>query len=131
MLADPLPQPGLLCGFLDELADAARSVALSHFRARPGIDWKSDGTPVTAADHGIDQRLRDMIASQLEELGKNLVNDELEFAEATPEKSLEHFLDKLIEKYDLDHNRVLDEDEFISMLIFRPQFDNDELEFKI
>ncbi|MGE3624146.1 MAG: inositol monophosphatase family protein, partial [Bdellovibrionales bacterium] len=47
--------------FFDQMADAARDVALAYFRKNLVVDEKDDRTPVTEADRGIEQKLRDVI----------------------------------------------------------------------
>ncbi|MSR40541.1 MAG: histidinol phosphate phosphatase [Phycisphaerales bacterium] len=50
---------------LDELADGAREIALRYFQRNDlGIEWKSDESPVTQADHAIEQFLRETIQSR-------------------------------------------------------------------
>jgi inositol-phosphate phosphatase / L-galactose 1-phosphate phosphatase / histidinol-phosphatase len=44
-----------------ELADAARAIAVLHFRTPLEIERKNDGTPVTVADRGIEAEMRSMI----------------------------------------------------------------------
>jgi len=51
--------------FLEAVADVARvagDVALGHFQKGIAIEWKADGSPVTAADRGAEQAARDWIA---------------------------------------------------------------------
>lgn len=47
--------------FFDELADAARPIALHYFRKNLVVDDKEDKTPVTQADREIEQKLRELI----------------------------------------------------------------------
>ncbi|MGE0144893.1 MAG: inositol monophosphatase family protein [Planctomycetota bacterium] len=60
------PPDGLreLLAFAEELADAARGIARSHFRSHLGFDAKSDRTPVTLADRAIERTWREAIASR-------------------------------------------------------------------
>jgi inositol-phosphate phosphatase / L-galactose 1-phosphate phosphatase / histidinol-phosphatase len=45
-----------------QLADVARAIALEHFRApQLTVERKSDGSPVTAVDRGIESQMRRMI----------------------------------------------------------------------
>jgi len=50
--------------FFDELAEAARVIALRYFRQTFTIDDKDDKTPVTQADREIEQALRVLIAKK-------------------------------------------------------------------
>ncbi|MBS0577722.1 MAG: histidinol-phosphatase [Proteobacteria bacterium] len=43
------------------LADVARTISMSHFRTGVDVESKGDGTPVTIADRGIEERMRQMI----------------------------------------------------------------------
>lgn len=52
---------GTLLSFAESLADAARPIALSHFRTRLDVESKADDSPVTIADRAIEARLRSMI----------------------------------------------------------------------
>lgn len=47
--------------FANELADAARPLALSYFRTQLDIISKLDDSPVTIADRAIEKKIRDMI----------------------------------------------------------------------
>lgn len=51
-------------GFAQTLADAARPIALEHFRQPLTIDIKADASPVTVADRAIEARLRGLIAER-------------------------------------------------------------------
>ena len=53
----------LIC-FAEELADAARVVALKYFRNLKSIDYKKDGSPVTTADREAEAVIRQMIAKR-------------------------------------------------------------------
>ena len=50
--------------FAEELADAARVVALKYFRNLVSIEYKRDGSPVTAADREAEAVIRQMIAER-------------------------------------------------------------------
>ena len=50
--------------FAEELADAARAVALRHFRNLRSIEYKRDGSPVTAADREAEAIVRQMITER-------------------------------------------------------------------
>lgn len=50
-----------LIAFVETLADAARPIALRGFRASGKVDFKSDGSPVTASDRQVEEALRDLI----------------------------------------------------------------------
>jgi len=55
---------------LNEIADRADAIALSHFRSsRLRVDDKSDGSPVSEADRDIEAMARDLVASRAPELG--------------------------------------------------------------
>ena len=45
----------------EQLADAARDIALRHFRTPLAVERKDDGSPVTVADREIETRMRRMI----------------------------------------------------------------------
>ncbi|MFX3680588.1 MAG: inositol monophosphatase family protein [Hyphomicrobiales bacterium] len=47
---------------LDDMADAARAIALRYFRKDIGLTMKSDASPVTRADREIEDHLRRMLA---------------------------------------------------------------------
>ncbi|SHJ54941.1 histidinol-phosphatase, inositol monophosphatase family [Aureimonas altamirensis DSM 21988] len=55
-----MPQ-GTLLSFAESLADAARPIAMTHFRTRLDVESKADDSPVTIADRAIEARLRAMI----------------------------------------------------------------------
>ena len=50
--------------FAEELADAARVVALKYFRNLVSIEYKRDGSPVTAADRDAEAVIRQMITER-------------------------------------------------------------------
>ena len=64
-LAQPWPDDGPdragLAAFAETLADAARAVALRHFRAPLEIEYKADDSPVTRADREVEESLRALI----------------------------------------------------------------------
>ncbi len=47
-----------------QLADAARRIALQHFRMPLDVARKLDGTPVTVADRGIEEHMRGLIRAR-------------------------------------------------------------------
>lgn len=53
-----------LASFFDDLADAARRIALRHFRSHVDFERKQDLTPVTIADRAIEQELRRLISAR-------------------------------------------------------------------
>jgi histidinol-phosphatase len=56
--------------FLEQLADQADAIALRHFRsAGLTAEWKSDRSPVTLADRGIEEAVRDSVRRRHPELG--------------------------------------------------------------
>jgi len=55
--------------FAEELADAARRLTLSYFRAPIDIEDKDDDSPVTVADRKTEALLRDLIAKRFPEHG--------------------------------------------------------------
>jgi histidinol-phosphatase len=46
------------------LADDSRAILRRHFAARPGVEWKGDDTPVTAADREVEEVLRARLARE-------------------------------------------------------------------
>ena len=50
--------------FAEELADAARVVALKYFRSLTTIEYKKDGSPVTEADREAEAIIRQMITER-------------------------------------------------------------------
>jgi len=50
--------------FAEVLADAARVVALKYFRNLGSIEYKRDGSPVTAADREAETVIRQMITER-------------------------------------------------------------------
>jgi len=69
--------------FFNELADAARPIALKYFRKNLIVDDKEDKTPVTQADREIEQKLRELIKKKFpahgvigEEYGEDKANAE-------------------------------------------------------
>jgi histidinol phosphatase-like enzyme (inositol monophosphatase family) len=51
------------------IAEAARPVALAHFRTRLGVEFKADESPVTAADRGVEEEVRRIIAARFPDHG--------------------------------------------------------------
>jgi myo-inositol-1(or 4)-monophosphatase len=62
--AQSRPSASGLATFFNDLADAARAVALTHFRSGVDFERKQDLTPVTIADQTIEQELRRMIGTR-------------------------------------------------------------------
>ncbi len=60
---------GELATFFDNLADAARRIALKHFRSHLDFEQKQDLSPVTIADQGIERELRRLIAARFPDHG--------------------------------------------------------------
>jgi myo-inositol-1(or 4)-monophosphatase len=50
-----------MVGFAEDLAAAARRIALRHFRRPLEVEWKADESPVTIADREIETELRRLI----------------------------------------------------------------------
>ncbi|WP_062118236.1 inositol monophosphatase family protein [Aureimonas sp. AU40] len=63
------PSPADLLAFAESLADAARPIALAHFRTALDIVSKADETPVTVADRAIEAELRARIEARFPEHG--------------------------------------------------------------
>lgn len=63
MSAPPSKTPSIAeaVAFAEKLADAAREIALRHFRTALDVRAKADASPVTVADLAIESRLRAMI----------------------------------------------------------------------
>jgi inositol-phosphate phosphatase / L-galactose 1-phosphate phosphatase / histidinol-phosphatase len=55
------PQCAAALALAQQLADAARRIAVHHFRTQVAVPRKSDGTPVTAVDREIEMGMRAMI----------------------------------------------------------------------
>lgn len=55
--------------FAEQLADAARPIALRYFRKALAVEHKADHSPVTVADRAIESELRRMIAETFPEHG--------------------------------------------------------------
>jgi histidinol phosphatase-like enzyme (inositol monophosphatase family) len=53
-----------LASFFNDLADAARAIALTHFRSNINFERKKDLSPVTIADQAIEQELRRLITTR-------------------------------------------------------------------
>ncbi|HVX78965.1 MAG TPA: inositol monophosphatase family protein [Bradyrhizobium sp.] len=81
---------GELASFFNELADAARTIALKYFRSNLGFERKSDRTPVTIADQNIEQELRRRIAHRFPDHG--LLGEE---SGATPGRRYTWYLDPI------------------------------------
>ena len=47
-----------------ECAELAGSVAFSHYRTNVAVEWKGDGSPVTVADRGAEEAVREWIRSR-------------------------------------------------------------------
>jgi histidinol phosphatase-like enzyme (inositol monophosphatase family) len=58
-----------LASFFNDLADAARSIALRHFRSDIDFERKQDLSPVTIADRAIEQELRRQITTRFPDHG--------------------------------------------------------------
>lgn len=58
-----------LITFAEELADAARAVALQYFRTDLAIEDKADDSPVTLADKGAEKAMRTLIGEHYPEHG--------------------------------------------------------------
>ncbi len=55
--------------FAERLADAARPIAMAHFRQALAVEHKADQSPVTIADRAIETRLREMIGATFPDHG--------------------------------------------------------------
>ncbi|KJF67656.1 histidinol-phosphatase [Rhizobium nepotum] len=62
-------QAATYTAFAEELADAARPLALSYFRTPLDVVSKLDESPVTIADRAIEKRLREMIEARFPDHG--------------------------------------------------------------
>lgn len=60
--------------FAHALADAAAEAIIPHFRARPAVDAKADGSPVTRADRDAEEAIRSLIARRFP--GHGIVGEE-------------------------------------------------------
>src|ERR1700730_12957 len=58
-----------LAPFFNDLADAARTVALHHFRSPLDFERKQDSSPVTIADQAIERELRRRISIRFPDHG--------------------------------------------------------------
>ena len=74
----PLAPDETIVAFANDLADAARPVAMRYFRAAPEVEIKADLSPVTVADRSVEMALRERIASHFP--GHGIVGEE--FGEA-------------------------------------------------
>lgn len=55
--------------FANQLADAAAEAILPHFRRRPAVEAKGDGTPVTQADREAEAAIREQIEARFPKHG--------------------------------------------------------------
>ena len=74
-MPEALPSAGEILAFATGLADAARPVAMRHFRTELDIVAKADASPVTLADRAIEALLRERIAARFPEHG--IVGEEM------------------------------------------------------
>ena len=81
---------GELVGFSNELADAARPIALRYFRSPVGFEQKEDLSPVTIADRAIEEELRRRIAARYPDHG--ILGEEME---QTPGERYTWYLDPI------------------------------------
>jgi len=81
---------GDLVDFSNQLADAARPIALRYFRSRVGFEQKEDLSPVTIADRAIEEELRRRIAGRYPEHG--ILGEEME---QTPGERFTWYLDPI------------------------------------
>jgi inositol-phosphate phosphatase / L-galactose 1-phosphate phosphatase / histidinol-phosphatase len=58
-----------LTAFCNELADAARPIALQYFRSSIGFEQKDDLSPVTIADRSIESKLRLLVSQRYPDHG--------------------------------------------------------------
>jgi histidinol phosphatase-like enzyme (inositol monophosphatase family) len=70
----PLAPDETIVAFANDLADAARPVAMRYFRAAPEVEIKADLSPVTVADRSVEATLREMIAARFP--GHGIVGEE-------------------------------------------------------
>ena len=61
--------PSMLMAAAGEVAQLAGAIALGHYRDRPAVEIKSDGSPVTVADRAAERAARDWIASRFPDDG--------------------------------------------------------------
>ncbi len=66
--------PSMLMAAAGEVAQLAGMVALRHYRDRPAVEIKSDGSPVTIADRAAERAARDWIAARFP--GDGIVGEE-------------------------------------------------------
>ncbi len=69
----PVPDATAIA-FANELADAARPIALKYFRSGPQVQVRADRSPVTIADQSIELALREMISVRFP--GHGIVGEE-------------------------------------------------------
>jgi histidinol phosphatase-like enzyme (inositol monophosphatase family) len=77
-IAPVLSQDDELAAFCNELADAARPIAMHYFRSRIGFNQKEDLSPVTVADYKVEQEIRRRISERYPSHG--ILGEELEQA---------------------------------------------------
>lgn len=80
----PLAPDETVVAFANDLANAARPVAMRYFRAEPEVEIKADLSPVTVADRSVELVLREMIASRFP--GHGIVGEEF----GAQDRDLEH-----------------------------------------
>lgn len=80
----PLAPDETIVAFANELADAARPIAMRYFRAAPEVEVKADLSPVTIADRSVELALREMIAARFP--GHGIVGEEF----GAQDRHLEH-----------------------------------------
>ncbi|MFI5244750.1 MAG: histidinol-phosphatase [Gemmatimonadales bacterium] len=56
--------PETLLQAVHECAELAGAVALAHYRTNVAVEWKDDGSPVTAADRGAEEAMRGWIRAR-------------------------------------------------------------------
>jgi histidinol phosphatase-like enzyme (inositol monophosphatase family) len=71
-----LPDAQEVAAFCNQLADAARPIALAYFRSKLSFERKDDLTPVTIADQTIERELRSLIAGRFPDHG--VLGEEME-----------------------------------------------------
>jgi fructose-1,6-bisphosphatase/inositol monophosphatase family enzyme len=77
--------------FAETLADASRAIILEAVRKPFDLEIKGDGSPVTAVDQGVEDRLREMIAEAYPDHG--IVGEER--GASSPERELVWALDPI------------------------------------
>jgi inositol-phosphate phosphatase/L-galactose 1-phosphate phosphatase/histidinol-phosphatase len=89
-IAPGVSQAEELVSFSNELADAARPIALRYFRSRVGFEQKEDLSPVTIADRAIEGELRRRIVARYPDHG--ILGEEME---QTPGERYTWYLDPI------------------------------------